>query len=150
MLQLMFCWCKLHSINLSKSSKRNLINSGLIMFLLNPKKVTFQTPKEKKIITKVFKMGLQKWLCAIWAACKSMEIWPVKQPDGLVNGHPPAAFFRLAVSLVSCVHVFLREVAAQEIKVGRVHSDKPRIQHVLYLHREVEVLQELRCTFKKI
>lgn len=72
----------------------------------------------------------------------------MKQPDGLVNGHPPAAFFRLAVSFVSCVHVFLREVAAQEIKVGRVHSDKPRIQHVLYLHTEMEVLQELRCTFK--
>lgn len=73
--------------------------------------------------------GVHSFSCVVVA----LQGVAVKQPDGLVNGHPPAAFFRLAVSFVSCVHVFLREVAAQEIKVGRVHSDKPRIQHVLYL-----------------
>lgn len=60
----------------------------------------------------------------------------MKQPDGLVNGHPSTAFFGLAVSLVTCVHVFLREVTAQEVKVGRINSDQPRVQHVLYLQME--------------
>lgn len=68
--------------------------------------------------------------------CEFIAIWPVKQPDGLVNGNPPAAFFRLAISLVSSIHVFLWEVTAQEIKVGRVNSDQPRIQHVLHLQME--------------
>lgn len=60
----------------------------------------------------------------------------MKQPQGLVNGHPPAAFLGLPIPLVSRIHVFLGEVAAQKVKVGRVHSDQPGIQHVLYLQRE--------------
>lgn len=59
---------------------------------------------------------------------------PVEQADGLVDGHPPAALFGLAVPLVPRVHVLLGEVAAQEVKVGRVDGDEPRVQHVLHLH----------------
>lgn len=62
----------------------------------------------------------------------------MKQPNSLVNGHPPAAFFRLAISLVPRVHVFLREVTAQKVKVGGVNGDQPRVQHVLHLQKEAE------------
>lgn len=64
----------------------------------------------------------------------SMFVGPVEQPDGLVDGHPPAALFGLAVPLVPRVHVLLGEVAAQEVEVGRVDGDEPRVQHVLHLH----------------
>lgn len=68
----------------------------------------------------------------------SSAVWlrmyePVQQPDCLVDGDSAAAFLRLTVPLVTSVHVFFRKVAAQEVKVGRIHSDQSGIQHVLYL-----------------
>lgn len=60
----------------------------------------------------------------------------MEQPNSLVNGHPSAAFFGLAVSLVPCVHVFLRKVAAQKVEVGGVNGDQPRVQQVLHLQKE--------------
>ncbi len=45
---------------------------------------------------------------------------PVDQADGFVNGHTPAALFRLAVAFVASVHVLLGEITAQEIKMSRV------------------------------
>lgn len=76
-----------------------------------------------------------RWDCIHGFSCVivALQSVTVKQPYCLVNGNPTAAFFRLAISLVSCVHVFLREVTAQKIKVGRIHSDQPWIQHVLDL-----------------
>lgn len=76
-----------------------------------------------------------RWDCVHGFSCVivALQSVTVKEPYCLVNGNPTTAFFRLAVSLVSCIHVFLREVTAQEIKVCRIHRDQPWIQHVLDL-----------------
>lgn len=111
-----YCWVELKKTNTSQKTEK-----------VSNKSVT---QNSKTIIIKI------SWRvhCVCIAFYKNTSnIWPVQQPYGLVNSHSSAPFFRLPIPLVPCVHVLLWEVAAKEIKVGRVHSDQSWVQHVLHL-----------------
>lgn len=58
------------------------------------------------------------------------------QSNGFVHGHSAAALLGLAVAFVPRVHVLLREIAAEEVKMGGVQRDQFRVHHVVHLQRK--------------
>ena len=65
----------------------------------------------------------------VWVQCdvhlhKNVHV-PVYNSSGLVKGHTPTALLALSSSLVSSIHVLLREHTVVKVHMGGVEGDQP-------------------------